>query len=337
VVLRNPRDLDAWRAWQDSRSPVRSLAARLRPEPPLTGVLTIVGSRPRALVVLDTLAPTSRLALLDATRHLVDDYAVLSPSAWVLTGSTNGGGAGVTLDASVVPDVLSDISTVAAAGHYLPRGAVGYAWSRRLGADFVTVQHGLLTPHSPPLAADSLLLAWSDADGEFWRSGRTDVRTEVVGSQLLWVAGNGRTGVTDDRPTFLGQLHSAEMGRRAMARFTGSFCRTEGLRYRPHPCERDRLSRWQHARWRRQGIEFDDGAVPLRELPTPVVSVFSTGILEAAARGVPAWAAYDRPPAWLTEFWDRYGMARYGSDPTPAPARLTKEPAAAVAAALEGR
>ncbi len=101
--------------------------------------------------------------------------------------------------------------------------------------------------------------------------------------------------MTDDRPTFLGQLHSAEMGRREMARFTGAFCRTEGARYRPHPGERDRLSRWQHARWRRQGIELDDGSVPLRELPTPVVSVFSTGILEAAARGVPAWAAYDRP------------------------------------------
>jgi hypothetical protein len=143
--------------------------------------------------------------------------------------------------------------------------------------------------------------------------------------------------VIDDRPTFLGQLHSAEIGRRAMARFTGRFCRTEGLRYRPHPGERDLLSRWQHAVWRARGISFDDGATPLRDLPTPVVSVFSTGILEAAARGVPAWAAYDRPPAWLAEFWERYAMARFGSDPTPPPARPGTEPALTLAAALEDR
>ena len=222
-----------------------------------------------------------------------------------------------------------------AAGHYLPLGAVGHAWSRLLGAGFVAVQHGLLTPHAPPLAPDSRLLAWSAADADFWRSGRSDVGADVVGSQLLWQAGQGRTLVTDERPTFLGQLHSAEMGRRTMARFTGRLCRTEGLRYRPHPGERDRLSRWQHARWRRQGIELDDGTVPLRDLPTPVVSVFSTGILEAAARGVPSWAAYDRPPAWLAEFWERYGMSRYGGAPTPAPAPPGREPALAVAAAIE--
>ena len=227
------------------------------------------------------------------------------------------------------------MTVVVGAGHYLPLGAVAHAWSRRLGARFVAVQHGLLTPHAPPLAPDSTLLAWSAADADFWRSGRPDVQTQVVGSQLLWEAGRGRTRVTDDRPTFLGQLHSAEMGRREMARFTGAFCRTEGTRYRPHPGERDRLSRWQHARWRRQGIELDDGSVPLRELPTPVVSVFSTGILEAAARGVPAWAAYDRPPAWLEEFWERYAMSRYGGAPTPAPAPPEREPAVAVAAAVE--
>ena len=227
------------------------------------------------------------------------------------------------------------MQVVGSTGHYLPRGAIGHAWSRRLGAEFLTVQHGLLTPFAPPLAAESRLLAWSPADGEFWRSGRPDVTTEVVGSELLWRAAQGHTTVTDERPTFLGQLHSAEMGRRAMARFTGRLCRAERLRYRPHPGERDRLSRWQHARWRRQGIELDDGTVPLRDLPTPVVSVFSTGILEAAARGVPAWAAYDRPPAWLAEFWERYGMSRYGGAPTPAPAPPERRPALAVAAAIE--
>jgi hypothetical protein len=332
-----PRDLAAWHAWAGSRTPLRTLVGRLRspftPPAPLAGVMTVLGPSPRVLVVLDTLAPTSRKALLEVTTHLAGDFAVLSPgplpNRWP--------GTSLVLDAATVPDVLGSVQVVASTGHYLPRGAVGYAWSRLLGADFVTVQHGLLTAYAPPLAPDSWLLAWSAADAEYWQAGRPDVQTSVAGSQLLWEAGSGSTRVSEERPTFLGQLHSAEMGRRAMARFTGRFCRTEGLRYRPHPGERDRLSRLQHAIWRRQGIEFDDGHVPLRDLPTPVVSVFSTGILEAAARGVPAWAAYDRPPAWLAEFWDRYGMARYGSDPTPAPDRPSTEPAVTVAAALEDR
>jgi hypothetical protein len=261
---------------------------------------------------------------------------VLSPAPLpVSTGSTADGGSPLSPAADAVPEQLASVSVVVAAGHYLPLGAVAHAWSRRLGARFVAVQHGLLTPHAPPLAPDSTLLAWTDADGDFWRSGRDDVQTQAVGSQLLWEAGREQRQVSDERPTFLGQLHSAEMGRREMARFTGRFCRTEGARYRPHPGERDRLSRWQHARWRRQGIEIDDGSVPLRDLPTPVVSVFSTGILEAAARGVPAWAAYDRPPAWLEEFWDRYAMSRYGAAPTPAPSSPQREPAVAVAAAIE--
>ena len=75
-------------------------------------------------------------------------------------------------------------------------------------------------------------------------------------------------------------------------------------------------------------------AVP-RGTVAKVVSVFSTGILEAAARGVPAWAAYDRPPAWLEEFWERYAMSRYGAAPTPAPPPAAREPALAVAAAIE--
>ena len=329
--LNHPRDLDAWHAWQRSRSPLRVLVDRFRSQPPLRGTLTIRTPEPRVLVVLDWLAPTSLMALFEMTAHLSAPYAVLSP-----TPLPNGWpGSPLSPDDAVVPEELASVTVVVAAGRYLPLGAVAHAWSRRVGAHFVAVQHGLLTPHAPPLAPDSHLLAWSDADADFWRSGRSDVQTHAVGSQLLWEASRGQAVVTDDRPTFLGQLHSAEMGRREMARFTGAFCRTEGARYRPHPGERDRLSRLQHGRWRRQGIEFDAGSVPLHRLPTPVVSVFSTGILEAAARGAPAWAAYDRPPAWLEEFWERYAMSRYGAAPTAAPATPEREPAVAVAAAIE--
>jgi hypothetical protein len=332
VGLNYPRDLDAWQSWQRSRSPLRQLVDRFRSQPPITGTLTIHGREPRVLVVLDWVAPTSLMAVLEMTTHLSSAYAVLSPAPL-----PNGyPGAPLSPREDVVPEELSSVGVVVGAGHYLPLGAVAQAWSQRLGARFVAVQHGLLTPHAPPLAPDSTLLAWSAHDADFWRSGRTDVRAQVVGSQLLWEASRGRARVTDERPTFLGQLHGAEMDRREMARFSGAFCRATGTRYRPHPGERDRLSRWQHARWRRQGIELDDGTVPLRDLPTPVVSVFSTGILEAAARGVPAWAAFDRPPAWLAEFWERYAMSPYGSDPTPAPPLPEREPAVAVSVAVEG-
>ncbi|UJH69891.1 hypothetical protein [Ornithinimicrobium sp. INDO-MA30-4] len=165
-------------------------------------------------------------------------------------------------------------------------------------------------------------MAWSQADADFWASGRTDVTAEVIGSQLLWEAARNPAPETalahDDLPlTYLGQLHGAELPRRDMARSTGAFCRATGATYRPHPAERDKLSRAQHAIWRRQGITIDDGAVPLASLNTPVVSAFSTGVLEASAKGIPAWVHYDNPPAWLTEFWQRYGMAQFGAEPTP--------------------
>ena len=74
--------------------------------------------------------------------------------------------------------------------------------------------------------------------------------------------------------------------------------------------------------------------MPLADLAAPVVSVFSTGVLEAAARGLPAWVDFPDPPAWLREFWDRYDMRPYGGDPTPAPARPDEEPAVAIARLL---
>ena len=45
-------------------------------------------------------------------------------------------------------------------GHYLPLGALAHR-SAEPGR-FLTVQHGLLTPHAPPLGAGTILLAWSE-------------------------------------------------------------------------------------------------------------------------------------------------------------------------------
>ncbi|MBW8172865.1 hypothetical protein K0651_07380 [Ornithinimicrobium sp. Arc0846-15] len=221
-------------------------------------------------------------------------------------------------------------------GHHLPVGSALADAALGSGARQVVVQHGLLTAFSPPASRTAHLMAWSDADADFWLSGRTDVTAEVIGSQLLWEAActpaPASAPTHDDLPlTYLGQLHGAELPRRDMARSTGAFCRATGATYRPHPSEKDKLSRAQHAIWRRQGMTIDDGAVPLASLNAPVVSAFSTGVLEAAAKGIPAWVHYDNPPAWLTEFWQRYRMAQFGGEPTPAPTLPEREPAALLA------
>jgi hypothetical protein len=85
------------------------------------------------------------------------------------------------------------------------------------------------------------------------------------------------------------------------------------------------------AAYRRAGVAVDTTGVPLVELDAPIVSVFSTGVLEAAARGRDAWVDFPRPPAWLGEFWERYAMHRLGTRPTPAPDRPDLEPARTVA------
>ena len=83
------------------------------------------------------------------------------------------------------------------------------------------------------------------------------------------------------------------------------------------------------------GIEIDRGREPLNTLTNPVVSIFSTGVLEAAIRGIPAWVYHPNPPAWVREFWGRYGLSEWGEAPTPAPAVPSTPPAQAIAQYLE--
>ena len=91
-----------------------------------------------------------------------------------------------------------------------------------------------------------------------------------------------------------------------------------------------------HARWEKAGIAIDRSGVPLRELGAPVVSVFSTGVLEAAAAGLPAWVDLPDPPPWLQEFWDRYGLAPWGGPRRQPPERREVEPSRAVAESCGG-
>lgn len=332
--LNHPADLDAWHRWQQSQHRLRQLRHAVGPRPapaaePDRFVLTTYDAEPRLLVAVDSTSPTSHASLIEPLSHLDLPLALLSPgSAPDLPGREPLAREEVGHD---LPDALRGLAAVVSLGHYLPRGARAHTWARSLGATSLVVQHGALTPYAPPLPPDARLLAWSDADADFWRSARADVEAEVVGSQLLWRAGNERAQRgADMRLTYLGQMHAAELPRHQLVRSAAAYCRSHDAVYRPHPSETDRLSRLGHAAYQRLGITVD-GSTPLARLGGPVVSVFSTGVLEAAAQGRDAWVDFARPPAWLGEFWERYGMHRVGAGPTPTPSLPHDEPARRIA------
>jgi hypothetical protein len=334
--LNHPVDLADWRRWQESQHRLRRLRHRVRPGPapaPEHFVLTTYDAEPRLLVALDSSSPTSLAALVEPLAHLDVPLAVLSPGpAPVLPWHEPLSSEEVGPD---VPTALRGLTAVVSLGHYLPRGARAHTWARALSASSVVVQHGALTPHAPPLPARARLLAWSDADADFWRSGRRDVTHDVVGSQLLWRAAAARASdVADTRPVYLGQMHAAELPRTRLVRAAAAHCRAHGAVYRPHPSEVDVLSRLTQRGYERMGIAVDSSS-RLADLAGPVVSVFSTGVLEAAAQGRDAWVDFPRPPAWLGEFWERYGMHRLGATPTPAPPRPATEPARRIAEVLQ--
>lgn len=337
--LNHPHDVAAWHRWQQSRHRLRQARHALRPgQGPATEalVLTTYDAEPRLLVAVDSSSPTSQASLVEPLAHLDVPLALLSPGpAPELPGRRPVASEEVRAD---VPAALRGLTAVASLGHYLPRGEAAHSWAQALGIASFVVQHGALTPYAPPLPQGARLLAWSDADADFWRSGRRDVTHEVVGSQLLWRAGlvtgpRAPSSTGEERLTYLGQMHAAELPRGRLVRAAAAYCRSHDAVYRPHPSERDALSRLTHDGYRRLGITVD-GSTPLARLGGPVVSVFSTGVLEAAAQGRDAWVDFPRPPAWLGEFWERYGMHRTGDTPTPAPDRTGSEPARRIAEIL---
>ena len=356
--LTYPIDIDAWAAWQKrqntlrwAKTEARSLIGRLRgggsveQEGPVGGVLYTRGAVPRVLIVLDSFSPTSRNSLLEPLKHLENvgvalwvpedaseylngQYATerYSRDAWTEQEVTG----------NQLQELLPGVRVVLSLGHYLARGAVAYEFSRAIGAEYWVVQHGLLVPQAPPLPVGCTLLAFSEADAEFWASGRRDVTTHTVGSQLLYLAAQKAAGAEAQQqdhlePIFLGQMHGAELPRASFAYASHSFLKKFGGSYRPHPSEKDKLSVLTHKLWEKEGIRIDRSGTPLNEVPNPVVSIFSTGVLEAAIRGIPAWVYHPAPPAWLVEFWGRYGMNQWGQEPTPAPVQPNKEPARRIA------
>lgn len=329
--LMHPGDLEAWRAWQGRQNRLRKVRAALRPATTPTTWMAVRGTAPRVLVAMDAPTPTQRASLLKPLELLGDiDAAVLLPGR--LSGVLQGEWIWTEVSAQHLPEELSAVRVVLGVGHYLPVGGLAEHYAQQLQAQFLVVQHGLLTPHAPPLPRNSLLLAFSEHDAQYATSTRTDVTHQVVGSQLLWDAARGEsTVIQSEQPVFLGQLHGAELPRQGKARATAAFCRSTGATYRPHPAETDLLSRIQHAHWDRTGVSVDNVVTPLHGLSRPVVSIFSTGVLEAAARGIPAWVTYQKPPLWLAEFWNRYGMSHWGNEPTPAPEQPIMEPAVSIA------
>lgn len=345
--LTHPRDLEAWHRWQRAQQPlarrVRGTLDVLREIARPDGragevVVTRGGPRCRVLVLVEARTPSQAAALLAPLLHLpLDDVVVVSTSpvrdllpAWLWQESRS-------LAHEVVPTLAREGAVVLSTGPYLRLGRLARG-AVEAPERFVSVQHGLLTPHAPPLAEGTTLLAWSDADADFWRSGRTDVTSHVVGSQLLWDAGAPPSAAVDPgaAPVFLGQLHGVELPPGVVARAAEGFCRDHGARYRPHPAETDRRSRATHARWEAEGIVVDRSATPLRELGAPVVGVFSTGLLEAAAAGLPAWVHCPDAPPWLEAFWERYRLAPWGGAPTPSPERTGSEPSLQVARVVRG-
>ena len=304
-------DLEAWQAWLASRNRVRQLKTAVRERvstPAPVDIVVALRGQPRALAVLEAASP-SHLDAYERPALMLDEVAIAFPRA---LSERYEGGQWQLVDWAQAADsqLLAKVERVLAPGHYLGVSTEVYAGARAL--------------------------VWSQADGEFWASSRTDVTWQVVGSQLLFNAAlQPRIKVcATARPLFLGQLHGAEIGRSYMAQVSERFCRDTGAIYRPHPSEKDKASRLIHAYWRRRGIEFDPGTSPLFETNRPVVSVFSTGTLEAAARGIPAWVYAPNAPSWVHSFHTRYGLSRWSDIPTVAPQAPALEPATAIAQIL---
>lgn len=334
-----PADLDAWRRWARTRRPVeravRAAKQRLRPAPHVAPTLHLPPEGEGAvetLVVLDVLSPSCRAAVLDPAAHLDPARtALLAP---------------VALDPADLPALwrprswaaetpLPGVQQVLTLGIFNALADQVVAWARPRGARHVVVQHGLLTRWAPPLADGDHLLAWSDADAAYWSAGRSSITSETVGSQLLALAGRQpKAPLKSERPVLLGQLHGTELTRREALLTYVRFAREADVDYRPHPNERDLASRAAHRVMRRAGVRIADEPGSLLDLGRPVVSIFSTGTLEAAQRGLPAWVAHTDPPPWVEDLWERYGLRRWGDDPTPAWPDPAVEPAAAVAAAV---
>lgn len=295
-------------------------------------VLTSGSEEPRVVAALDVPRGTSLGALVEPLRY-VERGAIVSRGILPPDITPEGWRSRVLPSFEALPD---SVRVILSAGSYRAVSIPLMRAVRGRGVRLVVVQHGVLTPFAIPLPDDCELFAWNEAEAAFWSEGRSDVVSTVVGSQLLWRAAQEPAGALEsESPLWLGQLHGTELPKRSMAAAATDCCLRHGATYRAHPAERGVVERLYHAWWRARGMQFDDGTRPLREIARPVVSIFSTGILEAAARGLPAWAHHPAPPRWVEELWVRHGIGTDRSAGTTAEVP-TREPASTVAALIAG-
>lgn len=335
-------DLAAWQQWADRRrrgvEAVRRAKGRFRPVAEPRAWLWLPRNAATTLVVIDKGTPSCRVAIVEPLRHLdLARTAVLAPRDLDIDPLEGLGGAWEARPYDGPADLPATIGSVLTLGAYLHWSEGAVRWAQARDVTVHLVQHGLLTPWSPPAPAGAHVLAWCDSDAEYWTRGRPDVTAQVVGSQMLWAASHeGRPRITTDRPVMLGQLHGTELTRRETLTTYLHACAQGEMLYRPHPNEKDAVSRTLHAVMRRRGVEFASTSTALTELTQPVVSIFSTGTLEAAMRGLPAWVTATDPPPWVRDFWRRYGLAEWGGEPTPPWPTLDEEPAATLARVIRG-
>lgn len=341
-------DLSSWQRWQDSKGPMyRRLRDVLDPgrrhQPEFTLTTWGDASDGAVVVALDSTSPSQVAALVDPMRHLIERGTTVAALAPFDAGAALANQFTALPQSSRVvspgaPLPVVGLSAVLSASDHLAAGNLALRWARSADVPYIVVQHGIVTPYAPPLPGDAHLLAWSEADRVFWARGLQQP-TVLVGSQLLWKAGSEtkslrageeRRGVV----TFLGQLHGAELPRKLTRGSVAALRRQTSLVYRPHPGEQDIASRIQHDVWRRQGIEVATQG-SLAGSAGPIVSHFSTGILEAAAMGLPAYAYCAEPPPWLRDLWQRYELGVWGESEATRPTIPEQEPAAAVAAYVQ--
>lgn len=338
-------DLSTWQEWSQKQRRVEQGLKRLKSggrrsqgaSSPGEPTLYLPEGSPQYLVVVDKFTPSCAAAVRAPLKYLPPERtAVLAPADFV---------GGDLLQRHRVEfwsgrqQLPSTVRAVLSLGSYLHLSAEAKVWATERDVPFYLVQHGVLTPWSPPPAPGDHVLAWTAQDADFWICGRSDVAATVVGSQMLWEASGTKSATVtgSDRPIVLGQLHGTELARRSSFATYWDFCRQVPSDYRPHPNEQDLVSRVLHRVMQQGGITFDHSRESLLELGRPVVSIFSTGTLEMAQHGVPAWVYHPEPEDWIRNLWERYGLAEWGGEPTPAWPTPSTEPAAAVAKILESK
>ena len=252
--LNHPDSLEDWRRWARPSALRRAVVAvrgRGRLVDPALRLL-LYGTAPTVLAALDSatlsgiaaglrpvaLGPRANVAVL-CPPHLV-------PAVQAMLGDP-------VEDRSITfADELSvldgTVRAVLSLGHFLRAGELAQDWAAARGVEYIVVQHGLLTPFTPPLPDEVTLYAFSHEDGAFWTGGRPGRTVRMVGSQILWEASDPQSPAAQPGPTvFLGQLHGRELGRWSATQQTLAFLRAEPhVLYRPHPSERDMLSRATH-------------------------------------------------------------------------------------------